>query len=123
MKDLLCDDDLNEVDIEDFVVFDDNQDVSEDTEEDECPDVSVLDLCLKLLKLQANPLELLDLLRKLNYPLKAFTLKLKWAAKSNGSGRMFRDGFQPTCKMVITKLYKSFNLNGLIPQEEQLYMP
>ena len=49
MEDPQCDDDLNEVDNEDFVMFD-NQDVSEETEEDKGPDVSVLDLCLKLFK-------------------------------------------------------------------------
>ena len=43
MEDPLCDDDLNKVDNEDFVMFDDNQDVSEETEEDKGPDVSVLD--------------------------------------------------------------------------------
>ena len=46
MEDPLCDDDLNEVENVDFVMFDDNQDVSEETEEDEGPDVSILDLCL-----------------------------------------------------------------------------
>ena len=46
--DPLCDDDLIEVDNEDFVMFDDNQDVSKETEEDKGPDVSVSDLCLKL---------------------------------------------------------------------------
>ncbi len=117
VEDPLCDDDLNEVNNKDLVMFDDNQDVSEETEEDKGPDVSVLDLCLKLFKLRAIPLglaqfsleekvqiELLDLLRKLNCPLKAFILILKWAAKSNGSGHMFRDGFQPTCKKVITNI-------------------
>jgi hypothetical protein len=109
VEDPLCDDDLNEVDNEDFVMFDDNQDVSEETEEDKGCDVSVLDLRLKLFTPRANPLglarfsleekvtkKLLDVLRKLNCPLKAFTLILKWAAKSNGSGHMFRDDFQPT---------------------------
>jgi hypothetical protein len=57
VEDPQCDDDLNEVDNEDFVMFD-NQDDSEETEEDEGPYVSVLDLCLKLFKLRANPLGL-----------------------------------------------------------------
>jgi hypothetical protein len=35
---------------------------------------------------------------------------------------MFRDGFQPTRKKVITKLYERYNMNGLIPQEKQLYL-
>ena len=136
-KDPLCDDALNEVDNEDFVMFDDNQDVSEEAEEDKKgSDVSILDLCLKLFKLRAIPLglawfsleekvlvEFLDLLRKLNCTLKACTLILKWAAISNGSGHIFCYGFQPTHKKVITKLYKRYNMNGLIPQEKQLYMP
>ncbi|KAI2503114.1 hypothetical protein MHU86_11305 [Fragilaria crotonensis] len=108
--------DVNEVD--DYIMFEDDgipeqgdaddQDISE-TESEEGPDLSVLDLYLKLFKLRANPLglarfsreervqiELLQLLRDLKCPLKAFTLVLKWAAKSNGSGHSFREGFQPT---------------------------
>ena len=136
VEDPLCDDDLNEVDNEDFVMFDDNQDVSDETEEDKGPDVSVLDLFLTLFKLRANPLglarflleekvqiELMDFLCKQNCPLQGFTLILKWAAKSNGSGHVFRDGFQPTCTKVITKLHKRYNMNGLIQQEKQLCLP
>jgi hypothetical protein len=128
VEDPLCDDDLNEVDNEDYVMFHDNQDVSEEAEEDKGPDVSILDLCSMLFKLRANPLglarflleekvqiESLVFLSKLKCPLKAFTLILKRAAKSNGSGHMFRDGFQPTCKKVFTKLHKRYNMNGLIP--------
>ena len=107
--------DLNAVEDNDFVMFDDNtlsdvdagnQDISNKTEKEESPNVSVLDRCLELFKLQANPLgllcfspeekvqiELLDLLRKLHCPLKAFTVILKWAAKSNASGYVFRKGF------------------------------
>jgi hypothetical protein len=117
--------DVNDVD-EDFVVDDDgfpdgdadNQHVSE-TEEDQGPDLSVLHLYLKLFQLQANPLglarfsreekvqiELLQLLRDIKRHLKAFTLVLKWAAKSNGSGHTFREGCQPTCEKVITNLYE-----------------
>ena len=112
-----------------------NRDVSNKTEEEEGPDVSVLDLCLELFKLQANPLgllhfspkekvhiELLDHLRKLHCPLKAFTIILKWAAKSNAS-YVFREGFQPTHEKVITKLYKRYNMNGLILKEKKLYLP
>jgi hypothetical protein len=103
--------DVNEVEA-DFVFDDDavpegdadDQDISK-TQSEEGPDLSVLDLYLKLFKLRANPLglarfareervqiELLQLLRDLNCPLKACTL-LKWAAKSNGSGHTFREGF------------------------------
>ncbi len=58
--------DLNAVEDDDSVMmFDDNtlsdgdagnQDISNKTEEEEGPDISVLDLCLELFKLQANPL-------------------------------------------------------------------
>ena len=138
--------DLNAVEDDNFVMFDDNallsngdennQDVSDESEEEEGPDVSVLDLCLELFKLRANPLglarfspeervqiELLDLLRKLCCPLKAFSVILKWAAKSNASGHVFREGHQPTRKKVITKLYERYNINGLIPKEKKLYLP
>ena len=138
--------DLNAVEDDNFVMFDDNtlsdddagnQDASNKTEEEEGPDESVLDLCLELFKLRrANPLgllrfspeekvqiELLDLLRKLHCPLKAFTVILKWAAKSNASGHVFREGFQPTREKVITKLYERYNMNGLIPKEKKLYLP
>jgi hypothetical protein len=128
--------DVNDVD-EDFVVDDDgfpdgdadNQDVSE-TEEEEGPDLSVLDLYLKLFQLRVNPLglarfsreekvqiELLQLLRDIKCPLKAFTLVLKWAAKSNGSGHTFREGCQPTRKKVITNLYKRYNM--IDPKREE----
>ncbi|KAI2512006.1 hypothetical protein MHU86_2294 [Fragilaria crotonensis] len=137
--------DLNAVDDDNFVMFDDNddgdagnQDAFEKTEEEdeEGPDLGVLDLCLELFKLRANPLglarfsqeekvliELLDLLRKLHCPLKAFTVILKWAAKSNASGHVFREGVQPTREKVIAKLYQRYNMNGLIPKEKKLYLP
>ncbi len=139
--------DLNAVENDDIVMFDDialsnghagNQDISNKTEEEEGPDVSVLDLCLELFKLQANPLgllrfspeekvqiELLDLPRKLHCPLKAFTVILKLAAKSHVSGYVFPEGFQPTWEgfqptreQVITKLCKRYNMNGLIPRRK-----
>jgi hypothetical protein len=135
--------DVNEVD--DYIMFDDDgipeqgdaddQDISE-TESEEGPDLSVLDLYLKLFKLRANPLglarfsreervqiELLQLLRDLKCPLKAFTLVLKWAAKSNGSGHSFREGFQPTREKVIANLFERYNMKGLIPKEKKLYLP
>ena len=138
--------DLNAVVDDNFVMFEDNalsddgnagnQDAFKETEDEEGPDLGVLDLCLELFKLQANPLglarfsqeekvqiELLDLLRKLHCPLKAFTIILKWAAKSNGSGHVFREGFQPTREKVIAKLYQRYHMNGLVPKEKKLYLP
>jgi hypothetical protein len=133
--------DVNEVN-DDFVFDDngfpnddkDNQDVSY-TEEKDGPDLSILDLYLKLFKLRANPLglarfswdekvqiELLQLLRDLKCHLKAFTLVLKWAAKSNGSGHMFREGCQPTCKKVMTNRYKRYNMNGLKKKQHKCHI-
>ncbi|KAI2513350.1 hypothetical protein MHU86_1121 [Fragilaria crotonensis] len=109
------------VDDEDLVVIDDDDGFPNDNldEEDaftdasegkEGPDAGVLDLYLKLFQLRNNPLglarfsreeeevltELLQLLKELNCPLKAFEIILKWAAKSNGSGHSFCKGCQPT---------------------------
>ena len=82
-----------------------NKDSSQENEEEEGPDVSVLDFCLELFKLRANPLGLLrfsleekvlDLVRKLHCPLKVFTDIMMWAAKLKASGHVFREGYQPT---------------------------
>ena len=129
--------DVNEVEY-DFVMDEDAvpEGNASKTESEEGPDHNVLDLYLKLFKLRANPLgltrffreekvqiELLQLLRGLKCPLKAFTLVLKWAAKSNGSGHTFHEGFQPTREKVITNLYERYNMNGLIPKEKNVYLP
>jgi hypothetical protein len=138
---------VNGVDDEDFVVIDEddafpNGDVDEEdvltdaSEGEEGPDACVLDLYLKLFQLRDNPLglarfsreeevliELLQLLKDLNCPLKAFESILKWAAKSNGSGHTFREGCQPTRGKVIANLYERYNMNGLIPMEKKLYLP
>ncbi len=93
----------------------DDQDVSESDKEECQADHSVLDLYEKLFKLRSNPfglerfsreekvqIELLQLLWDLNCPLKAFTLVLNWAAKSNASGQVFQEGCQPTCEKVMS---------------------
>ena len=111
------------------------QDISE-TESEEGPDLSILNLFLKLFKLRMNPLgvarfsreervqiELLQLLRDLNCPLKALTIVLKWDAESNGSGCTFSEGFQITREKVITNLYERYNINRLIPKEKKFYLP
>jgi hypothetical protein len=135
--------DVNELE-ENFVVDDDafpnvhvdDQDVSE-SEKEECKaDHSVFDLYEKLFMLRSNPLglerfsreekvqiELLQLLRNLNCPLKAFTLVLNWAAKSNASGHVFQEGCQPTREKVMRNLNERYNMNGLIPKEKLLYLP
>jgi hypothetical protein len=134
---------VNGVDEEDFVVINeddafpngdlDEEDVPTDASEgEERPDAGVLDLYLKLFQLRDNPLglarfsreeevliELLQLLKDLDCPLKAFESILKWAAKSNGSGHTFREGCQPTRGKVISNLYERYNMNGLIPMEKK----
>jgi hypothetical protein len=135
----------NEVD--DNFVVDDDDDFVHSSFEDNHPDVpseeeeghadhSVFDLYEKLFKLRSNPLglerfsleekvqiELLQLLRDLKAPLKAFTLVLNWAAKSNASGHVFKEGCQPSREKVMRNLYERYNMNGLIPKEKQLYLP
>ncbi len=106
---------VNGVDDEDFVVIDeddafpngnvDAEDVPTNASEgEEGPDAGVLDLFLKPFKLRDNPLvllarfspeeevliELLQHLKDLRCPFKAFEIILTWAAKSNGSAQTFR---------------------------------
>ena len=114
----------------------DDQDVSEKEEEECQADHSVFNLYEKMFKLRSNPLgldrfsreekvqiELLQLLRDLNCPLKAFTLVLNWAAKSNANGHVFQEGCQPTREKVMRNLNERYNMNGLIPKEKHLYLP
>ena len=130
-------------DDDNFIAFADNdpdipidQDVLENEEDTECQaDHSVFDSYKKLLKLRSNPLglerfsreekvqiELLQLLRDLKAPLKAFSVVLNWAAKSNASGHVFKEGCQPSCEKVMRNLFERCNMNGLIPKEKQLYL-
>ncbi|KAI2511195.1 hypothetical protein MHU86_3160 [Fragilaria crotonensis] len=133
--------------VDDNFVVDDDDDFVHSSFEDNHPDVpseeeeghadhSVFDLYEKLFKLRSNPLglerfsleekvqiELLQLLRDLKAPLKAFTLVLNWAAKSNASGHVFKEGCQPSREKVMRNLYERYNMNGLIPKEKQLYLP
>jgi hypothetical protein len=103
---------------DDFVVDDDmfpnghadDQDNSESDNEECQADHSVLNLLEKLFRLRSIPLglerfsredkvriELLQLLRDLvNCPLKACTLVLNRAGKSNASGHVFQEGCLPT---------------------------
>ncbi len=139
----LCVEDVNEFE-DDFVEDDDashkvhidNQDVSE-SEEEECQAVhSVFNLYERMFKLRSNPLsierfsrdekvriELLQLLWDLHCPLKAFTLVLNWAAKSNANGYVFKEGCQPTCEKVMRNLNERYNMNRLILKENQSYLP
>ncbi len=113
-------------DDDNFVAFEDNhpdvpidQDALEN-EEDECQaDHSVFNSYEKLLKLRSNPLalerfsreekvqiELLQLLRDLKAPLKAFSVVLNWAAKSNASGHVFKESCQPSREKVMRNLFE-----------------
>ncbi|KAI2491070.1 hypothetical protein MHU86_23514 [Fragilaria crotonensis] len=113
--------DLNAVDDDNFVMFEDNDDGDAGNQD---AFKKLKKRTRKVLILEEKVLiELLDLLRKLHCPLKAFTVILKWAAKSNASGHVFREGFQPTREKVIAKLYERYNMNGLIPKEKKLYLP
>ncbi len=143
-------------DDDNFVALEDNhrnipidQDAFEN-EGDKCQaDHSVFHSYEKLLKLRSNPLGLerfsreekvqiellqllrdlnaplkafsvIELLRDLNAPLKAFSVVLKWSAKSNASHHVFKVGCQPSCEKVLRNLLERYNLNGLIPKEKQL---
>ncbi len=127
---------------DEFPSFDDQtaSDIDDDrleTDEEEVqPDESVLHFYKELFLLQSNPLglerfsreekvqiELLQLLKDLKTPLKAFSLILNWAAKSNERGHFFKVGCQHSREKVIKNLYQRYNMNGLIPKEKQLYLP
>jgi len=138
---------LNEVpsnnDDEEFPPFDDqtaasniDDDHLESDEEEDQPDESVLHLYEELFLLRSNPLglerffreekvqiELMQLLKDLKVPLKAFSLNLNWAAKSYERGHLFKVGCQPSREKVIKNLHQRYNMNGLIPKEKQLYLP
>ena len=119
---------LNEVpsnnDDEEFPPFDDqtaasniDDDHLESDEEEDQPDESVLHLYEELFLLRSNPLglerfsreekvqiELMQLLKDLKVPLKAFSLILNWAAKSNERGHLFKAGCQPSREKVIKNI-------------------
>ena len=113
------------------------EDDDDDDDDEHDADRSVYDFYKKLVELRANPhdlarfsceekvhIELLQLVRDLKAPLKAFNLILNWAAKSNESGHIFHVGpRQPTHKKVMKNLYDRYNTHALIPKEKQLYLP
>jgi hypothetical protein len=59
----------------------------------------------------------LQLLRDLKAPLKAFSVVLNWAAKSNASGHIFKEGCQPSPEKVMRNVLERYYMNGLIPRE------
>ena len=101
------------------------------------PDESVLELYEELLRLQSNPLtslakfsceekvhiELLQLLKELKAPLSAFQYILNWAAKANENGHVFQVNCQPSRETVTKMLFNRYNMNGLVPKEQKLYLP
>ncbi len=68
-------------------------------------------------------IKLMQLLKDMKVPLKAFSFILNWAAKSNERVHLFKVGCQPSLKKVIKNLYQRYNMNGLISKEKQLYLP
>jgi len=129
-------DDVQLDDVDKQATTDKNGTVSTDEEDFQQPDESVLKLYEELVLLRANPfglerfsrdekihVELLQLLKDIKAPLKAFSLILNWAAKSNEAGHLFKVGFQPSRNKVISNLYQRYNMDGLIPKEGKLYVP
>jgi hypothetical protein len=102
------------------------------------PDEGVLELYEELLRLESNPfssvakfsceekvhIELLQLLKDLKAPLSAFQYILNWAANANENGHVFQVGCQPSREKVTKKmLFNRYNMNGLVPKEQKLYLP
>ena len=101
------------------------------------PDSSVLELYYELLSaLRSNPLDLarfsqeervhislLQIVRELNCSLDAFLQIMTWAAKSNEAGYHFKAECVPSRKKMMQNLYNRYNMTGLTPKEELLYLP
>jgi hypothetical protein len=66
---------------------------------------------------------LLNLLKDLKAPLSAFQHILKWAAKANDNGHIFQGSCQPSRETVTSMLFDRYNMNGLVPKEQKLYLP
>jgi hypothetical protein len=103
---------------------------------DGTPDRHLLDLYQEMQDLQSNPLgldrfsveekvhiELLNILKELRTPLRAFSLILNWAAKAYERGHIFKMNCQPSREKVVQKLYCRYNMRGLTPKEKLLYLP
>ena len=100
------------------------------------PDSSVLELYELLSALRSNPLDLarfsqeervhislLQIVRELNCSLDAFLQIMTWAAKSNEAGYHFKAECVPSRKKMMQNLYNRYNMTGLTPKEELLYLP
>ena len=100
------------------------------------PDRHLLDLYQEMQDLQSNLLgldrfsveekvhiELLNILKELRTPLRAFSLILNWAAKAYERGHIFKMNCQPSREKVVQKLYCRYNMRGLTPKEKLLYLP
>jgi hypothetical protein len=134
--DVLMHDDGND----DFQVLDDalpcNEELDNDSNNEDAPDGIILELYKEMQDLRSNPLgldrfsceekvhiELLQVLKELKAPLKAFSRILNWAAKANDHGHVFQVDCQPSRRTVVQKLYCRYNMKGLIPKEKSLYLP
>jgi Plavaka transposase len=125
----------------DFQVFDDDtlpcsKEIDSDGSDEYAADGIILELYEEMQHLRSNPLgldrfsceekvhiELLNVLKELKAPMKAFSCVLNWAAKANDQGHVFQVGCQPSRRKVIDKLYCRYNMKGLIPKEKSLYLP
>ena len=134
-EDVLGDNEVDSASEDEDLLGDDEVDSVSNAETGK-PDTSVLKLYHLLSNLRSNPLELarfskeeqvyislLQLLKEIKAPLNAFTRILTWAAKSNEDGHQFQLDGMPTREKIIQNLYIRYNMKGLIPKEELLYLP
>ena len=136
-----AEDEMADVD-DDFGSFDDAlpceeaADTNHSNHPEGAPDRHLLDLYQEMQELQSNPLgldrfsveekvhiELLNVLKELRAPMKAFSHILNWAAKANDKGHLFKVDCQPSREKVVQNLYCRYNMKGLTPKEKLLYLP
>ena len=136
-----AEDEMADVD-DDFGSFDDAlpceeaADTNHSNHPEGAPDRHLLDLYQEMQELQSNPLgldrfsveekvhiELLNVLKELRAPMKAFSHILNWAAKANDKGHLFKVDCQPSREKVVQNLYCRYNMRGLTPKEKLLYLP
>jgi hypothetical protein len=119
---------MHDDNIDDFQVFDNplpcNQEMDNDINNEDAPDGIILELYKEMQELQSMPLglnrfsckekvhiEVLQVLKELKAPLKAFSCILNWAAKANNHGNVFQVDCQPSCwNKVIHKLFCRYNI-------------
>jgi hypothetical protein len=136
VDELVDDDDDNFPSFDDALPFEEAASSNHSYHGEGAPDRHLLDLYQEMQDLQSNPLgldrfsveekvhiELLNVLKELRAPLKAFSRIVNWAAKANDSGHIFKMDSQPSREKVVQKLYCRYNMRGLAPKEKLLYLP